>query len=88
MAPFFTPLVDKNGTTTPTYIRYVWMLCRLIEECWNADPEARPTFFEIIRRLDKIVANCSKQGWWKDTFKLPWYVMLLLISSIRTLLHH
>ncbi|KAJ8639319.1 hypothetical protein MRB53_016013 [Persea americana] len=47
-------------------------LKELIEECWNADPEARPTFFEIIRRLDKIVANCSKQGWWKDTFKLPW----------------
>ncbi|KAK4789789.1 hypothetical protein SAY86_017093 [Trapa natans] len=47
-------------------------LKELIEECWDEEPVARPTFSEIIVRLDKIVANCSKQGWWKDTFKLPW----------------
>lgn len=47
---------------------------RLIEECWDPEPVVRPTFSEIIVRLDRIVANCSKQGWWKDTFKLPWYV--------------
>ncbi|XP_050125100.1 integrin-linked protein kinase 1-like isoform X3 [Malus sylvestris] len=44
----------------------------LIEECWNPEPVMRPIFSEIIIRLDKIVSNCSKQGWWKDTFKLPW----------------
>lgn len=44
----------------------------LIEECWAPESVARPTFSEIIVRLDRIVANCSKQGWWKDTFKLPW----------------
>ncbi|KAJ4968121.1 hypothetical protein NE237_014822 [Protea cynaroides] len=44
----------------------------LIEECWNPEPDVRPTFTEIIIRLDKIVANCSKHGWWKETFKLPW----------------
>ncbi|KAA0031537.1 dual specificity protein kinase shkC-like isoform X1 [Cucumis melo var. makuwa] len=47
-------------------------LKELIEECWDPEPVMRPTFSEIIVRLDKIVANCSKQGWWKDTFKLPW----------------
>ncbi|XVF65877.1 hypothetical protein PTKIN_Ptkin09bG0286300 [Pterospermum kingtungense] len=47
-------------------------LRELIEECWDKEPVIRPTFSEIIVRLDKIVANCSKQGWWKDTFKLPW----------------
>ncbi|XP_022722877.1 dual specificity protein kinase shkC-like isoform X2 [Durio zibethinus] len=47
-------------------------LRELIEECWDKEPVVRPTFSEIIVRLDKIVANCSKQGWWKDTFKLPW----------------
>lgn len=47
-------------------------LKELIEECWDAEAVVRPTFSEIIVRLDKIVANCSKQGWWKDTFKLPW----------------
>ncbi|KAK4254794.1 hypothetical protein QN277_007890 [Acacia crassicarpa] len=47
-------------------------LRELIEECWDPEPLVRPTFSEVIVRLDKIVANCSKQGWWKDTFKLPW----------------
>ncbi|GAV67137.1 Pkinase_Tyr domain-containing protein/Ank_2 domain-containing protein [Cephalotus follicularis] len=47
-------------------------LKELIEECWDAEAVVRPTFSEIIVRLDRIVANCSKQGWWKDTFKLPW----------------
>lgn len=58
---------------------------RLIEECWDPEPVMRPTFSEIIVRLDKIVANCSKQGWWKDTFKLPWYV-LFTIKCCRQLL--
>ncbi|BBH08640.1 Integrin-linked protein kinase family [Prunus dulcis] len=51
---------------------YPPVLKELIEECWDPKPVVRPIFSEIIVRLDKIVANCSKQGWWKDTFKLPW----------------
>ncbi|KAI4304153.1 hypothetical protein MLD38_039704 [Melastoma candidum] len=47
-------------------------LKELIEECWDPEPLVRPTFSEIIVRLDKIAMNCSRQGWWKDTFKLPW----------------
>ncbi|XP_002529820.2 integrin-linked protein kinase 1 isoform X1 [Ricinus communis] len=47
-------------------------LKELVDECWHPEPLARPTFSEIIVRLDKIVSHCSKQGWWKDTFKLPW----------------
>ncbi|KAF4387588.1 hypothetical protein G4B88_003915 [Cannabis sativa] len=50
-------------------------LKELIEECWDPEPVVRPTFSEIIVRLQRIVTNCSKQGWWKDTFKLPWYEM-------------
>ncbi|QCD84580.1 serine/threonine-protein kinase CTR1 [Vigna unguiculata] len=49
-------------------------LKELIEECWDPTPVVRPTFSQVIVRLNKIVATCSKQGWWKDTFKLPWYV--------------
>ncbi|KDP35126.1 hypothetical protein JCGZ_10660 [Jatropha curcas] len=49
-------------------------LKELIDECWHPEPVARPTFSEIIVRLNRIVVNCSKHGWWKDTFKLPWYV--------------
>ncbi|XP_057957046.1 integrin-linked protein kinase 1-like [Malania oleifera] len=47
-------------------------LKELLEECWDPEPVVRPTFSEIIVRLDKVVSNCSKHGWWKDTFKLPW----------------
>ncbi|KAL3567275.1 hypothetical protein D5086_029926, partial [Populus alba] len=46
-------------------------LKELINECWHSEPVVRPTFSEIITRLDKVCCNCSKQGWWKDTFKLP-----------------
>lgn len=47
-------------------------LKELIEECWDPETVIRPTFSEIIIRLDKIVATCCKHGGWKDTFKLPW----------------
>ncbi|KAF5823154.1 putative protein kinase TKL-Pl-5 family [Helianthus annuus] len=47
-------------------------LKELIEDCWYPDLATRPKFSEIIIRLDKIVGNCTKQGWWKDAFKLPW----------------
>ncbi|CAH2059881.1 unnamed protein product [Thlaspi arvense] len=47
-------------------------LRELIEECWDTETFVRPTFSEIIVRLDKIFTHCSKQGWWKDTFKFPW----------------
>ncbi|GAA0161311.1 non-receptor serine/threonine protein kinase [Lithospermum erythrorhizon] len=56
----------KNKSKYPPDLR------ELIEECWDPEPVVRPTFSEIIVRLDRIVTNCSKQGWWKDTFKLPW----------------
>ncbi|MBA0857999.1 hypothetical protein Goshw_019975 [Gossypium schwendimanii] len=47
-------------------------LRELIEECWDPNPVVRPIFSEIIVRLDKVFANYSKYGKWKDTFKLPW----------------
>ncbi|KAK4798858.1 hypothetical protein SAY86_024223 [Trapa natans] len=45
-------------------------LRELIVECWDEKPMMRPTSSEIIVRLNKIVANCSKQGWWKASFRL------------------
>ncbi|GMI96043.1 INTEGRIN-LINKED KINASE1 [Hibiscus trionum] len=57
-------------------------LRELIEECWNPEPLVRPIFSEIIVRLDRIVASCSKHGWLKDTFKLHWYACLLLQASL------
>lgn len=52
--------------------KYPPELRELIEECWDPEAFVRPTFSEVIVRMNKIFANCSKQGWLKDTFKLPW----------------
>ncbi|CAA7021580.1 unnamed protein product [Microthlaspi erraticum] len=60
------PVIKTKSKSYPPELK------ELIEECWHQDIGMRPTFTEIIIRLDKIVANCSKQGWWKDTFKFPW----------------
>jgi hypothetical protein len=45
-------------------------MCRLIEECWETHTMARPTFSEIIIRLDKIYEHCAKQGSWKESLKI------------------
>ena len=42
----------------------------LIEECWETHPMARPTFSEMIVRLDKIYAHCMKHGAWKESLKI------------------
>ncbi|PHT43519.1 HIPL2 protein [Capsicum baccatum] len=52
-------------------------MSRLIEECWHPGSFTRPTFLEIIVRMNRIVANCSKQGWLKDTLKLPCFGKIL-----------
>ncbi|KAM7460862.1 hypothetical protein LguiA_028983 [Lonicera macranthoides] len=60
---------------------YLPELKELIEECWDPDCFGRPNFSQIIVRLDKIVINYSKHGWWKDAFKLPWYLFLFFAEN-------
>jgi len=31
----------------------------LINECWHGDPQVRPTFEEIVRRMDGVILNCA-----------------------------
>nr|GEV85747.1 dual specificity protein kinase shkC-like [Tanacetum cinerariifolium] len=65
--------VDVQRPTFKTKSKYYPPeLKELIEECWYPDLSIRPKFSEIIIRLDKIVGYSSKQGCFKDTFKLPW----------------
>ncbi|KAL0322766.1 UNVERIFIED_CONTAM: Integrin-linked protein kinase [Sesamum angustifolium] len=70
------PTIKSKSKSFPSEVK------DLMEECWHPDPSARPTFSEIIVRLDKIVTNCSKHGWWKDTFKLPWYTRAILFPFL------
>ncbi|RDX58044.1 Serine/threonine-protein kinase CTR1, partial [Mucuna pruriens] len=69
-----TNIQDQNKKLSSGFERVSLFYLKLIEECWDPAPVVRPTFSQAIVRLDKICANCSKQGRWKDTFKLPWYV--------------
>ncbi|XP_047319209.1 integrin-linked protein kinase 1-like [Impatiens glandulifera] len=57
------PLLKIRSKTSPYDLKL------LIEECWDPNPVIRPTFLEIITRLDRIVLSGSKNGWWK---KLSW----------------
>lgn len=65
--------------------------CRLVEECWHPQAMARPTFSEIIIRLDKIYAHFDKHGSWKDSLKL-WSVSrrlkrIVKRRSVRSRIH-
>ncbi|WOL11255.1 serine/threonine-protein kinase STY17 isoform X2 [Canna indica] len=59
------PLKTKSKT-------YLSDLNELIEECWSPQPIMRPTFSEIILRLDRMYESYPKPSRWKDNFKLPW----------------
>ncbi|XP_021764211.1 serine/threonine-protein kinase STY8-like [Chenopodium quinoa] len=43
---------------------YPHKLKELIEVCWNEDPTKRPTFREIIARLDHIYSNLGRRKRW------------------------
>ena len=41
---------------------------RLIEDCWNEKPAKRPTFKQIITRLESIHNSFSHKKRWKVSF--------------------
>ena len=63
----------QSSTLHLTALLLPGVLRRLIEECWHPQAMGRPTFSEIIIRLDKIYAHCAKQGSWKESLKI-WFV--------------
>jgi hypothetical protein len=52
---------------------------RLIEECWNENPAKRPTFRQIITRLESIYNTIGQKRRWKVTFMFTYRHMLVKI---------
>ncbi|KAJ0111398.1 hypothetical protein Patl1_01489 [Pistacia atlantica] len=47
---------------------YAYGLRELIEECWSEEPFKRPTFRQIITRLDYIYNQLPHKRHWKECF--------------------
>ncbi|PIN21363.1 Tyrosine kinase [Handroanthus impetiginosus] len=45
---------------------YAYGLRRLIEDCWDEKPSKRPTFSEIILKLDEVNKHLVHKGRWKS----------------------
>ena len=45
--------------------RYAHGIRELIEDCWNENPAKRPTFRQIIPRLESIYNTIGQKGRWK-----------------------
>jgi hypothetical protein len=37
-------------------------LRKLIEDCWTADPEARPSFEDVVNRLEDMLKDMPKHS--------------------------
>lgn len=61
-------------------IRADFGFSRLIEECWNEKPALRPTFKQIIPRLESIYNKFGHKRRWKVN---PSVIMLFFTISMR-----
>lgn len=55
----FVEAVCTHGERPPIPLSCPPKLKRLMQECWQASPEARPTFAEIVPRIDEVIAECE-----------------------------
>lgn len=51
-----TPLLDIYRTQNHQELR------RLVDDCWAADPEARPSFEDVVTRLEKLLKDMPKHA--------------------------
>ena len=55
---------------------------RLIEECWNENPTKRPTFGQILTRLDRIYNHLGQKRRWKVTLSLSLSLYIYIYKFI------
>jgi len=69
-------------------------LAELIKKCWDPNPAARPSFSEIVLRLDHIIVDLAIEDpfgrqFWKDhflaKFSVPWTEFLNQLAKFLTL---
>jgi hypothetical protein len=52
--------------TVPALLLLLLLLCqnlrKLIDDCWAADPEARPTFEDVVNRLEDMLKDMPKHS--------------------------
>lgn len=54
---------------------------RLIEECWSENPARRPTFRQIIPRLETIHSRLDRRSCWK-VLPFPCCMLIFFVSHI------
>ena len=58
----FYERVVHGGERPPLNKKWPSELCKLISDCWNVDIDSRPTFSEVIERIDHLLSR-EKEGW-------------------------
>jgi serine/threonine protein kinase len=93
--PFFEAIVFQ-GKRPEIPASCIPSLASLMQKCWAHEPDERPTFKEVIFRLDEITVDCYLQpgegkhsieearGWWKVTQSKYIYNVILLIATLST----
>lgn len=62
-------------------IQWLLSLYRLIQECWSENPANRPTFKQIISRLESIHNKFGPRRFWKVNWTEPSLRRLLMFSA-------
>ncbi|GIL61019.1 hypothetical protein Vafri_15442 [Volvox africanus] len=58
----------------------------LVEECWQSDPEARPTAYEVLQRVTELQVHAEElQNHWRERHSLFRAVVAVPVSAVAML---